>query len=210
MALLEGLAREVDPPTSIREPASAVDRHLADSLSGLEVESLARAQALADIGAGAGFPGLPLAAARPRARVDLIEATGRKCEVIARLAAEAGLVNARPVVARAEEWAAGEGAGAYDVVTARAVGSLALLVEYAAPLLTHGGVLVAWKGVRSEEEERSGAAAAALVGMRPVSVRAVTPFQGAATRHLHVVAKTGATPERFPRRPGAARKRPLA
>jgi 16S rRNA (guanine527-N7)-methyltransferase len=141
--------------------------------------------------------------------VDLIESAGRKCTVIERLAAAAGAGNARAVRARAEEWAAGEGAGAYDLVTARAVGSLALLLEYAAPLLRSGGGFVAWKGARDAAEEEAAATAAAELGLELVEVRRVEPFEGARDRHLHVYEKTGPTPDRFPRRPGMARKRPL-
>jgi 16S rRNA (guanine527-N7)-methyltransferase len=187
-----------------------VDVHVADSLSGLAIPELARAATIADIGAGAGFPGLALAAALPAASVSLIESTERKCEVIARLADAARVGNATPVPTRAEEWAAGDGAGRYDVVTARALASLAVLVEYAAPLLVAGGVLVAWKGARDPEEEAAGAAAAALVGLRPRDPVAVRPFKGSRERNLFVYEKVAPTPERFPRRPGMATKRPLA
>jgi 16S rRNA (guanine527-N7)-methyltransferase len=187
-----------------------MDVHVADSLSGLEVPAVRNARRIADIGAGAGFPGLALAIALPGAQVDLIEATGRKCALIERLAEASGTRNARAVHARAEEWAAGEGRGAYDVVTARALGPLAVLVEYAAPLLVEGGHLVTWKGARSEEEERSGTAAAAIVGLDPEAVLEVKPFASVRNRHLHVFRKAAPTPERFPRRPGMAAKRPLA
>jgi 16S rRNA (guanine527-N7)-methyltransferase len=94
-----------------------------------------------------------LAAALPDARVDLIESAARKCEVIDRLAAAAALENTRSVAQRAEEWAAGEGATAYDAVVARAVAPLAVLAEYAAPLLRVEGDLVAWKGRVDDVEE---------------------------------------------------------
>lgn len=165
---------------------------------------------IADIGSGAGFPGLPLALALPAAQVDLIESARRKCEVIDRLAGAAGIENARSLPARAEEWAAGEGREAYDAVTVRAVASLPTLVEYAAPLLRVGGVLVAWKGARDDDEERAGAAAAGQLGMSGGTVVRVVPFEGARHRHLHVFTKLDPTPERFPRRAGMARKRPLA
>jgi 16S rRNA (guanine527-N7)-methyltransferase len=110
---------------------------------------------------------------------------------------------------RAEEWAAGDGARAYDAVTARAVAPLAVLAEYAAPLLADGGVLVAWKGARDPEEERGGAAAAAQVGLTPRAVLPVTPYRASRNRHLHVYLKVRETPERFPRRPGMAAKKPL-
>src|SRR5689334_14103162 len=79
-ALLTGLAAEPDPPTAVRDPADALQLHIADSLSGLEVPSLRNAERIVDIGAGAGFPGLALAAALPDAHVDLIESAARKCE----------------------------------------------------------------------------------------------------------------------------------
>ena len=209
-ALLAALGAEEDPPTTVSRPAKAVDVHLADSLSGLEIAPLAAASAIADVGAGAGFPGLALAAALPEASVDLIEATARKCAVIERLGEAAGLTNFRAVAARAEEWAAGEGAGAYDAVTARAVAPLSVLVEYAAPLLRDTGTLVAWKGRRNEEEESAAVTAAGMTGLEAVEVRRVIPFAGARDRHLHVFRKAGPTPARFPRRAGMARKRPLA
>jgi 16S rRNA (guanine527-N7)-methyltransferase len=147
--------------------------------------------------------------ALPGAHVDLIEATTRKCEVIARLASAAQIANAAAVPARAEELAAGEGAERYDVVTARALASLAVLAEYAAPLLSPGGSLVAWKGARDLEEELAGARAAELLGLEVRATIPVRPFKGSRERNLYVYTKVDATPDRFPRRPGMATKRPL-
>jgi 16S rRNA (guanine527-N7)-methyltransferase len=213
--LLEALAAEPDPPTTRRDPEAALEAHVADSLSGLEVPELREARRLADLGAGAGFPGLVLAVANPQTQVDLIESAGRKAAVITRLLQAGQIVNARAVTARAEEWGAvppglGGGAEAYDSVTARAVASLAVLVEYAAPLLKEGGVLVAWRGARDEAAEAAGAAAAERLRMAVRGVERVVPFEGAEHRHLHVFEKVGPTPDGFPRRPGMARKRPLA
>ncbi len=123
--------------------------------------------------------------------------------------------NARSITTRVEELGAvpaavGGGAGAYDAVTARAVGSLAVLVEYAAPLLRDGGVLVAWKGARDAGEEAAGADAARQVGMAVKGVLPVQPYPSSENRHLHVFCKISPTPPGFPRRPGMARKRPLA
>jgi 16S rRNA (guanine527-N7)-methyltransferase len=208
-ALVDALLREPDPHTTITDRSDVLARHLADSLVALELTEVRDARAIADIGAGAGFPGLPLAIALPAARVDLVESARRKCAVIERLAAAARLDTVRAVASRAEEWAAGEGREDYDVVTARAVGSLAVLVEYAAPLLSHGGVLVAWKGARDAPEEDGGSRAAALVGLELAELLPVSPFPGARERHLHVYRKVKPTPDRVPRRPGMAAKRPL-
>ena len=143
-----------------------------------------------------------------------MESAARKCAVIDRLIRAAAIGNARSVRARAEEWGAlpaqaGGGAGGYDVVTARALGSLALLEEYAAPLLRDGGVLVAWKGERDPAEEEAGAAAAAALGMGPEPCSRWCRSRARRHRHLHVLRKVAPTPPGFPRRPGMARKRPL-
>jgi 16S rRNA (guanine527-N7)-methyltransferase len=213
--LLEALAAEPDPYTSVSDPEAALEVHIADSLSGLEVPELGRARRIADIGAGAGFPGLVLALALPRAQVDLVESAGRKTAVIDRLIQAVELSNARSITARVEDYArqpaaVGGGREAYDAVTARAVGPLAMLVEYAAPLLRRDGVLVAWKGARDPAEERAGAAAAERVGMAPAEVLPVQPYPDSENRHLHVFRKVAPTPAELPRRAGMARKRPLA
>jgi 16S rRNA (guanine527-N7)-methyltransferase len=111
------------------------------------------------------------------------------------------------VHARAEEWF--DGLGAHDVVTARALAELQVLCEYAAPLLADGGELVAWKGAVGEDEASAAAAAAALLGLEPVAALDVQPYPAAERRTLHVFRKVAPTPERFPRRPGMAVKRPL-
>ena len=208
-ALLEALAAEADPHTTVSDPARAVDVHLRDSLSALGIGAVREASAIADIGAGAGFPGLPLAIALPGARVDLIESAGRKTAVIDRLAVAAGIENARSVTTRAEEWGSGEGRGAYDVATARAVAPLAVLLEYAAPLLRTGGTFVGWKGARDLDEELAAGAAATELGLEAREIRPVRPFEGARDLHLYLYSKVRETPDRFPRRPGMAAKRPL-
>jgi 16S rRNA (guanine527-N7)-methyltransferase len=209
-ALLELIARDSDAPTSVTAPDEAVDTHVADSLSAIPVLACRPPpQTIADIGSGAGFPGLPLAVAFRRAEVDLIESTGRKCGFIERAIEQLGLDNARVVCARAEDWARAQGAGRYDLAVVRAVAPLATLLEYASPLLRDHGLLVAWKGARDELEERQGEAAARALGMTPRAIHSVTPFPGARGRHLHVFEKTGPTPAGIPRRAGMGRKRPF-
>jgi 16S rRNA (guanine527-N7)-methyltransferase len=207
--LLDALAAEPDPPTTVTDPEEALAAHIADSLAGLLVPALREAETVADVGAGAGFPGLVLAVARPDARVDLIESTARKCRTIERLAAACPLPNARARAVRAEDWAPLEGAGRYAAVTARAVAPLAVLCEYAAPLLAQGGVLVCWKGAHRTDEERAAERAAGVLGLRAGEPMSVEPFPGAHSRHLHVFQKVEPTPDRFPRRAGMAVKRPL-
>jgi 16S rRNA (guanine527-N7)-methyltransferase len=195
-----------EAPTTVSDPGAGADVHVADSLVALELEPVRAARRLADIGAGAGFPGLPLAVALPDAGVALVESSSRKCAFLERAAEAADAQNARVVCRRAEEWDERE----LDVVCARALAPLGVLVEYAAPLLALGGSFVAWKGRRDDREEAAGAAAAGVVGLALVEIRPVRPFAGAEHRHLYLYSKVRSTPPRFPRRPGMARKRPLS
>ena len=211
--VLELLRAERSSVSSVTEPKRAWDVHVADSLSGLVVGDLATASEIADVGSGAGFPGLVIAAALPRARVDLIESVARKADFIARAAREAEIANTRVLADRAETWAQAPppqgGREAYEAVTARAVGRLSTLAELASPLLREGGVLVAWKGRRSEEEEIEMQRASRRLAMQPEQLLEVGPFAGSRHRHLHVLRKRGPTPEGLPRRPGIAKKRPF-
>jgi 16S rRNA (guanine527-N7)-methyltransferase len=207
--LLLFLANDPQAPTSVRDPRRGVDVHVADSLSGLEVGPLRQASRVVDIGSGAGFPGLVLALAMPEASFDLVEATARKCAFLERVIAGVEIANVRVVCARAEEWAAGDGSGAYDAAVVRAVGLLSTLLEYAAPLLSRGGMLVAWKGRRDPQEELQAKSAAALLGMSGGSVEWVGAYAGSRNRHIHTYGKVAPTPAGFPRRAGMAKKRPL-
>jgi 16S rRNA (guanine527-N7)-methyltransferase len=206
--VLELLETERASVSSVTEPGRAWRVHVADSLTGLEFPQLREASRIADIGSGAGFPGLVLAVALPDARVDLIESVGRKCAFIQRAIEAAGIGNARVLNARSEDLAKGEAREAYDAVTARAVGRLATLAELASPLLEDGGVLIAWKGKRDDDEEAQLGRAAAALAMEPGEIRHVGPFAGSEHRHVHLVRKVGPTPKDLPRRPGMAKKRP--
>ena len=207
-AVLALQAEDPTASTTVRDPDAAADRHVADSLVALELAPVRAARRVADIGSGAGWPGLALAAALSDAHVALVESAARHCRYLERAVAVSGLTNVEVVHARVEEWEQGQ--GVHDVVTARALAALPVVIEYAAPLLAQGGRLIAWKGEVHEDEARDGAAAAQTVGLEPVEVRAVDPYPDAGRRTLHVLRKIAPTPPRFPRRAGMAVKRPLA
>jgi 16S rRNA (guanine527-N7)-methyltransferase len=194
-------------PTAVRDRQSAIDAHLADSLVGMQFAEIRSARAIADLGSGAGFPGIVLAVALPHAAVRLVESQHRKCDFLQRLCERAKVANAEVVCARAEDWQAGREAS--DAVVARALAPQPVVLEYAAPLLRLGGALLDWRGRRSERDERAASAACAALGMRLSEIRRVLPFAGARERHVHVFCKEEQTPRRFPRRAGMARKRPL-
>jgi 16S rRNA (guanine527-N7)-methyltransferase len=190
--------------TTVRDVDVAVDRHVADSLSALALDAVREARTIADLGSGAGWPGLALAAALPQAHVWLVESARRHCRYLERAIGVSGLANVSVVHARVEQWD-----GTVELVSARALAALPVLLEYAAPLLVAGGHLVAWKGAVPAEESAAAARAGAELGLCPVEVRPVTPYPGARDHTLHVFCKLAPTPSRFPRRPGMATKRPL-
>lgn len=207
-AILTVLASNDLAPTTVRDPTHALDVHLADSLVALELEVVREVGRIVDIGAGAGFPGLPLAVALPAAEVWLVESQARKCGFIESVVASSGITNVEVVCARVEQWP--QGVSNNDLVVVRAVASQPVVLEYAAPLLRLGGALVDWRGRRDPEEERLAIVAAELLGLQLESIQRVEPYEGVRDHHLHVFLKVEETPERFPRRAGMARKKPLA
>ena len=155
-----------------------------------------------DVGSGGGSPGIPLASVHPELRFDLLEAQRRKCKFLARAAA--AFPNVEVVCARAEEHARGEGREAYGTAVAQALAQAPVALEWCLPLVREGGRVILLAG--AVDVEQAAAVAAAVGGGGPE----VVVLPGSERRTLLVVPKVGPTPERFPRRPGAARKRPLA
>ena len=201
--------------TTVRAYDDAVERHVADSLSALALAPVRGARRIADLGSGAGWPGLALAAALPDAHVSLVESAIRHCRYLERAVETGGLTNVTVVHARAEEWRVGFGAN--DLVTARALAALPVILEYAAPLLAEGGHVVAWKGAVSPEEAADATAAAGLLGLAPAGVspsrrtrvRATTPSTPTARSRPHRPASPAARawPPNAPSAPNPTLKR---
>jgi 16S rRNA (guanine527-N7)-methyltransferase len=132
--------------TAIREPREVVTRHLLDSLS---VQPHLHGRSAADIGTGAGFPGLPLAIVNPERQFALVEATGKKAKFVEHAAGTLGIGNAQVINARAENWRPQR---PFDTVISRALGSLKDFVRFAGTLCAPGGRLLAMKGQYPEQE----------------------------------------------------------
>lgn len=169
---------------------------LAESLAGLELEPVRAARRVADIGSGAGFPGMVLAIALPRAHVTLIEKAHEKCTFLRRATAELGLDNVEVVEGHVQQWS--NGAGTCDVVTSRKVGRPEMMVERSAPLLAPGGAVALWPGSSDFNEEAAEAAADAAdaAGLRLAQVHPLQTENHRGKRlvkHLYLYQQVGET-----------------
>jgi len=208
--------------TAVREPGEAWTRHVFDSLTLLgvlgEVEAADREAGLRvlDVGSGGGLPGIPLAVCMPGARFTLLDSTAKKCAFMAHAARELGLENVTVVHDRAETAGAFAGkkrAGSafngggmrenFDVVTARAVGRLATLLELTVPFARVGGLCVLTKGQKAEEELAEAKRALHLLHAAHAGT-VETP-----TGRVVVVEKLRKTPRDYPRGIGEAKRKPL-
>jgi 16S rRNA (guanine527-N7)-methyltransferase len=186
------LAAVVSTPglTSLRDPAEARRVLLDDSLRGVDVVRELGGEPIVDVGSGGGAPGIPLARALPEQEIVLLEAERRKCVFLESWAPP----NARVVWGRAEEqstdWA--------GVAVAKALANPPTALEWCLPLVREGGAVVLWVGPSAERDR------VARVAERLAGELADSP------EGFLVVRKVGATPPGFPRRPGVAKKRPLA
>jgi 16S rRNA (guanine527-N7)-methyltransferase len=196
--------------TAITEPEAVMVRHHLDSLSLLKFVPLDKGMRVADVGTGAGFPGLPLHIAVEGLYTTLIEATGKKANFCNHVIKSLDLKRVMVLNARAED--AGHIShqrGKYDLVVARAVARLPILLEYLLPLAKIGGICVAMKGTTAQQEAEDSAKALSALGGELVKIEAIELPNVPEPHFLVVVKKTRQTPGIYPRKPGIPSKMPL-
>lgn len=190
-------------------PEDAIRRQYAESIELWRIVRGYRpgAATLVDVGSGGGFPGLVIAAVEPGLGVHLVEPLRKRATLLAEMAATLGLANVTVHALRGEEAGRGPLRDRADVVTARAVAPLREVLEYTAPLAAPGGLLACPKGSALDDELEQAAPAAAALVCAAAGVEAMRP--AVASLRVALFAKQGATPERYPRRPGTPARRPL-
>jgi len=194
--------------TAVVDETGIVTRHFLDSLRCARSWGMAP-QSLVDIGAGAGFPGLPLKILRPELQLTLVESIAKKAAFLRHIVDTLALTNVEIVVARAEM--AGRDPAQrerYDVAVARAVAELRILAEYCLPLCRIGGRFLAPKGARIENELQAALPAITQLGGRLVAIEPVE-LSELEPRTLVIIEKITSTPPQYPRAPGVPAKRPL-
>ncbi len=178
-----------------------VKLHLLDSLTALTCLPAADKLSIIDIGTGAGFPGVPLAALLPSATVTLLDSTAKKVRFAADTAAACGITNCVGLHARAEVIAHDpKHRQRYDVVTSRAVATFSTLIELMLPLVKVGGRVIALKGARADEELSGSEPLVRELGGAPAETRTVALPGTDIQRQLIVVEKIRATPGKYPGR----------
>ena len=165
--------------TAVRDPTDMVGRHLLDSLA---VAPFVRGDSLADLGSGAGLPGIPLAILEPARQCVLIDSNGKKARFLREAVRTLGLTNVRVDQIRVED-----AQGPFDCITARALGSLAQMLAWGGHLLARGGVWLALKGLLKQDEIAALPAGFVIDRVEPLTV----PGLGAA-RHLVIIRRIGA------------------
>ncbi len=197
--------------TAIREPNAAWRRHIIDSLTlvpGMMENPLG--SRVVDIGSGGGLPGIPLAIAFPQFKFTLVEATGKKARFLQETAEALGLTNVTVANERAE--IVGQDKthrGQYDIAVCRAIGPMVELLEYSMPLLKIGGLLLAMKGPKAEEELELAGDAMVVLGAGEIKVFDAYPEGNEQNTVVVCIAKEGDTPKQYPRMPGVPRQQPL-
>ena len=196
--------------TAITDPDEVALKHMVDSLTVYDPARFHN-RTVADVGTGAGFPGLPLKIYDSTMRLTLIDSLAKRLHFLETVVADLGPVQVRCDHARAEE--AGRDAKLrekFDVVVARAVAPMPVLAEYCLPLVRVGGVFYAMKGSKGMEETEEGRQAISILGGRITDIRNLMLPGLTDKRYIITVEKVKPTGSQYPRRPGVASKKPLA
>ena len=165
---------------------------------------------LCDVGAGAGFPSIPLKIAHPELQVTIVDSLQKRLTFIEHLAEELGLEGVSCVHGRAEDVGQNPAyRGQFDIVTARAVASLNVLAEYCLPLVKIGGQFLALKAQKSDQELEEARAAIRILGAKLIKVTEDQLPVEAADRRYILIQKTKETPNKYPRKAGKPAKNPI-
>lgn len=193
--------------TRIADREEGVVLHVEDSLSGLPEMGNAPEGRYADIGSGAGYPGIPLAIASGRKTL-LVDSRLKKMQCVDHMIHELGLEDLISVYAGRAELLARKESGSFAVITARALSRLNVLMELAAPLLTKGGHLICYKSSVEEEEYDDAKRVGDIVGMRIISDRSFNILD-TYKRRILVFERFKSSKIKLPRQEGMAQKKPL-
>ena len=193
--------------TAITEPGDIATLHFLDSVAMLTLADL-KGKKMADIGTGAGFPGMPLRIVEPSIRLTLLDSLNKRIDFLKEVCDDLGLSDVECIHGRAEEFTVGH-RESYDIVTSRAVANLQMLSELCLPLVKVGGYFLSMKSVDSEQEVNDAKNAIKTLGGRIEKVVDYT-IPGTEVQHrLIFIKKMQETPKKYPRAFAKIKKNPL-
>ena len=198
--------------TRITEKDDVYLKHFFDSITPLFTfgEIFTKSQTLCDVGAGAGFPSIPLKIMVPELRVTIVDSLGKRLNFLQELVTQLDLKNVALVHGRAEDVGQNKQyREQFDIVTARAVANMAVLSEYCLPLVKKNGNFIALKGPKAEDELNSSQKALKSLGGKTITVKELQLPHSSEDRTLILVKKVQATPKKYPRQAGTPHRKPI-
>ncbi len=196
--------------TAITDKDEVYLKHFYDSLTPAFYFDFNNVETLCDVGAGAGFPSLPLKILFPHLKISIVDALQKRLTFLEELKKELNLDDVTLYHDRAETFGQKQAhRGTYDAVTARAVAKLSVLSEYCLPLTKQNGTFIALKGASAEEEEKNAEKAVKILGGKITGKEALKLPEEESLRHLIFISKVSSTPAKYPRKPGTPAKMPL-
>lgn len=195
--------------TAVTEKEEVYLKHFFDSITPSFYFDFNKVKSICDVGAGAGFPSIPLKILYPHLELTIVDSLNKRINFLNHLSAELNLTNCRFVHDRAETFGKGEYRESFDVVTARAVARLSVLSELCLPLVKKGGHFIALKGAQGEIEVEEGLFAISILGGAVVENHPLTLPEEESMRYILDIEKKRQTPKKYPRKPGMPNKEPL-
>ena len=197
--------------TTITDYDDVIKKHFLDSVLLLKIfnKDLFALKNIIDIGTGAGFPGVPLAIMLPDAKFTLVDSLNKRIQFLKEVIEILGIDNITLIHARAEELGVDANyREKYDICVSRAVAALPLLLEYCSPFIKKEGVLYMYKSVKVEEEINSAENALSIMNCS-INKNILLSDENDFIRYILEIEKEEATPDKYPRKPGKAKKAPL-
>ncbi|AMG19145.1 16S rRNA (guanine(527)-N(7))-methyltransferase RsmG [Staphylococcus saprophyticus] len=195
--------------TSITEEHEVYLKHFYDSIATSFYTDLTKELTICDVGAGAGFPSIPLKIIFPNLKVTIVDSLNKRIHFLNQLAEALELDNVSFVHDRAETYGKGDYRASYDIVTARAVARLSVLSELCLPLVKKGGHFIALKSSKGEEELEEARFGIGVLGGKVLDTISYELPEDAGERQMIIIDKRSQTPKKYPRKPGTPNKSPL-
>lgn len=196
--------------TAITDQPSVYLKHFFDSITAAFYVDFTKPLRLCDVGAGAGFPSIPLKICFPHIEVTIVDSLNKRIQFLNHLSDKLNLSGVQFVHSRAEDFGQSEHRESYDLVTARAVARLSVLAELCVPLVKNGGLFAAMKAASAPDELKDAEKALLKLGVKEESIHSFKLPVEESDRHIQVFRKFKETPKKYPRKPGVPNKSPIA